>query len=151
VRKPDGLVRITLERAYSDGTVAVEMDPLSLLCRLATSVPPPRFHTVKDSGVLAPASLWQSLLAPRPKPSEPVHASGEGHASKRAGATYRPWADLLERTFGEDILACPKCNGRMLRAPFRRSLRAASCAPSPPRRSRRSRWSSSPAPSAART
>jgi hypothetical protein len=31
----DGLVRIALKRAYSDGTVAVEMDPLSLLCRLA--------------------------------------------------------------------------------------------------------------------
>jgi hypothetical protein len=41
------LVRITLKHAYTDGTVAVEMDPLSLLCRLATSVPPPRFHTVK--------------------------------------------------------------------------------------------------------
>jgi hypothetical protein len=40
VRLPDGLVRITLKRAYADGTVAVDMDPLSLLCRLATSVPP---------------------------------------------------------------------------------------------------------------
>jgi hypothetical protein len=45
----EGLVRIVLKRAYSDGTVAVEMDPLSLLCRLATSVPPPRYHTVKYS------------------------------------------------------------------------------------------------------
>jgi hypothetical protein len=44
------LVRITLKRAYADGTVAVEMDPLSLLCRLATSLPPPRFHTVKAGG-----------------------------------------------------------------------------------------------------
>jgi hypothetical protein len=44
LRLPDGLVRITLKRAYADGTVAVDMDPLSLLCRLATSVPPPRFH-----------------------------------------------------------------------------------------------------------
>ncbi|XXT14140.1 reverse transcriptase domain-containing protein [Sorangium sp. So ce367] len=32
------------------------MDPLSLLCRLAASVPPPRFHTVKYAGVLASAS-----------------------------------------------------------------------------------------------
>jgi hypothetical protein len=36
---------LTLKRAYADGTVAVEMDPLSLLCRLATSVPPPRFSS----------------------------------------------------------------------------------------------------------
>ena len=37
----DGLVRLSLKRAFADGTVAVDMDPLSLLCRLATSVPPP--------------------------------------------------------------------------------------------------------------
>ena len=35
---PDGLVRIMLKKAYVDGTVAVDMDPLSLLCRLATTV-----------------------------------------------------------------------------------------------------------------
>jgi hypothetical protein len=40
-QRADGLVRITLKKAYTDGTVAVEMDPLSLLCRLATSVPAP--------------------------------------------------------------------------------------------------------------
>ena len=39
---PDCLVRITLKRPYADGIVAVDMDPLSLLCRLATSVPPSR-------------------------------------------------------------------------------------------------------------
>ncbi len=68
-QRPDGLVRITLKKAYSDGTVAVDMDPLSLLCRLATSVPPPRFHTVKYAGVLAPASPWRSRLAPQRSPS----------------------------------------------------------------------------------
>jgi hypothetical protein len=52
-RQPDGLVCIALKRAYNDGTLAVDMDPLSLLCRLAMSVPPPRFHTVKYRGVLA--------------------------------------------------------------------------------------------------
>jgi len=37
--------------ALGHGTVAVDMDPLSLLCRLATSVPPPRFHTIHYAGV----------------------------------------------------------------------------------------------------
>ncbi|MBK8219235.1 MAG: transposase [Myxococcales bacterium] len=32
-RGPDGLVRITLKKPFSDGTVAVDMDPLSLLSR----------------------------------------------------------------------------------------------------------------------
>src|SRR5262249_12091565 len=64
-------VRITLKRAWADGTVAVDMDPLSLLCRLATSVPPPRHHTVKYSGVLAGACRWRSRTAPPPpKPVE---------------------------------------------------------------------------------
>jgi hypothetical protein len=42
-QRPDGLVRLTLKKA-------------SLLCRLATSVPPPRLHTLRYAGVLAPAS-----------------------------------------------------------------------------------------------
>jgi hypothetical protein len=111
----NGLVRIALKRAYSDGTVAVEMDPLSLLCRLAMSVPPPRYHTVRYAGVLASASKWRSRIAPKPvadaiddeaspeEPAEPV----------RRRSTYRPWAELLRRTFAVDVLECPTCKGRM--------------------------------------
>jgi len=113
--RPDGLVRIALKRAYADGTVAVDMDPLSLLCRLATSVPPPRYHTVKYAGVLAPASTWRARIAPPPAaPVEPVEAPEDAAAPKRGGAgTYRPWAELLKRTFGVDVLSCPKCKGPM--------------------------------------
>ena len=88
------------------------MDPLSLLCRLATSVPPPRFHTVKYAGVLAWASPWRPRIAPEPSPpakgappDEPTRGRGPSH--------YRPWAELLMRTFGVDVLDCPKCQGRM--------------------------------------
>jgi hypothetical protein len=81
-RRPDGLVRIALKKAYADGTVAVDMDPLSLLCRLATSVPPPRFHTVRYAGVLAPASQWRSRIAPKPPPE--AAAATEPETPKRA-------------------------------------------------------------------
>ncbi len=111
--RPDGLVRIVLKRAFGDGTSAVDMDPLSLLCRLATSVPPPRFHTVKYAGVLAPASSWRSRVVPSRAPADPAAATeSPPKAPKRAG-TYRPWAELLKRTFGIDVLGCPKCAGPM--------------------------------------
>ena len=70
-QRADGLVRITLKKAYADGTIAVGMDPLSLRCRLATSVPPPRLHTIRYAGVLAPASPWRSRLAPQSPPPSP--------------------------------------------------------------------------------
>ena len=93
-------------------TVAVDMDPLSLLCRLATSVPPPRFHTVRYAGVLAAASPWRPKIAPKPPSEEPAAASAEPDRTRPAGG-YRPWAQLLARTFAVDVLACPKCHGRM--------------------------------------
>ena len=98
-----------MKKAYTDGTIAVDMDPLSLLCRLATSVPPPRLHTLRYAGVLAPASLWRERLAAQP-PQAP--ASDEPGRPDHAGG-YRLWADLLARTFAVDVLACPTCQGRM--------------------------------------
>jgi len=110
-RRPDGLVRITLKKAYADGTVAVDIDPLSLVCRLATSVPPPWFHTVRYAGVLASASPSRPRIAPKPPPEAPA-ASVESETPKRASG-YRPWAELLARTFALDVLACPRCQGRL--------------------------------------
>jgi hypothetical protein len=109
---PDGLVRITLKRPFADGTVAVDMDPLSLLSRLATAVPPPRLHTVRYAGVLAPASKLRAKIVPRPAVAAEGTAEAEEPA-KRAGARYRPWAELLKRCFAIDVLACPRCGGRM--------------------------------------
>jgi hypothetical protein len=98
-RRPDGLVRITLKRPYADGTVAVDMDPLSLLCRLATSVPPPRHHTVKYSGVLASACRWRSRIAPPPPPETVEKNKPDDEPKPRRWGGYRFWAELLARTF----------------------------------------------------
>ena len=31
----------------------------------------------------------------------------------RSGSRYRPWAELMKRTFSLDVLACPSCGGRL--------------------------------------
>jgi hypothetical protein len=108
-----GLVRIALKRRFADGTHAIEMDPLSLLCRLAACVPPPRFHTVKYSGVLAPASSWRSRITPRPEPPPAAAPHDDAQPMSPPKGSYRGWAELLKRTFDVDVLQCPRCQGRM--------------------------------------
>ena len=130
---PNDLVRIELRRPFRDGTVAVELDPLSLLCRLAAMVPAPRSHTVHYAGVLGAASKWRPLVVPppplSPAPSSLPHAepssANQQHQSlpqpppstskarrsltHRSG--YRPWADLMKRTFACDVETCPSIPG----------------------------------------
>jgi hypothetical protein len=70
---------------------------------------------VKYAGVLAPASSWRARVAP-PKDAtlEPTAANeNENDDDKPRRRGYRPWAELLKRTFAVDVLACPKCSGRM--------------------------------------
>jgi hypothetical protein len=86
-------VRFTLKRAFADGTFAVDLDPLSLLCRLAACVPPPRLHTVKYGGVLASASPWRARIAPTPKGAEGHEHDTTGEpvaAARRRGGGCQP-------------------------------------------------------------
>ncbi len=71
----NGMVRILLKRPFSDGTTAIDLDPLSLLCRLAASVPPPRTHRVHYSGVLAAAHTWRARVVPPPPPPPTENAA----------------------------------------------------------------------------
>jgi hypothetical protein len=61
--RPDGLVRIVPKKPYADGTVAVDMDPLSLLSRLA----------VEERAVLARV---RDVVAEAGEPLEGVHGLG---------------------------------------------------------------------------
>jgi hypothetical protein len=111
----DGLVRLTLKRVFSDGTWAVDLDPLSLLYRLTATIPPPKVHTVRYYGVLAPASKLRSAVVPgRPKGlAEGAHAEENSADEQPTAKRWRPWCELLKRTFGIDVEQCPSCGGRM--------------------------------------
>ncbi len=102
------------------GTHAVLLDPLDLIARLCTLVPPPRVHMLRYHGVLAAnAKLRREIvasLAPAPDVSEPSTAvqmsllDGEPAPSR---PTRHPWAWLLRRVFSADVSVCPKCSGKM--------------------------------------
>lgn len=113
---PEGLVRIVLKKPFSDGTTAVDMDPLSLLCRLAAMVPPPRLHTVRYAGVLSSASKWRSFVIPPPPPPDPAAGPETDEGPRPKGgkrSRYWRWAELLRRTFGLDPEICGRCGGPM--------------------------------------
>jgi hypothetical protein len=55
---------------------------------------------------LIPTSVAAAAGVPCPS----VH---DDPAPKRTRGGYRPWADLLRRTFAIDVLECPTCQGRM--------------------------------------
>jgi len=115
VQGPDGLVRIALKKAFSDGTVAIDLDPLSLLLRLCAAVPAPRFHTVRYAGVLASASKLRPTIIPQPATHDEPPASDElPKKKKKKGCRYWPWAELMARTFELDVTVCPKCSGRLV-------------------------------------
>ena len=116
---PDGRLAYRLKRPLADGREVLLLQPLELLRRLATLVPPPRAHLVRYHGVFGPASAWREEVIPSSSASLPATDAGpleprpaaEPAAKDRPVASRIPWAELLLRVFREDVLRCP-CGGR---------------------------------------
>lgn len=111
----DGQVQLKLRRPWADGTAAVTFSRMTLVRRLAALVPPPRAHQLRYHGVFAPAARLRSRVVPaappqgrRCVPAAPDAPEKEG-APRAAGRI--PWAELLQRVWGLDVLCCP-CGGR---------------------------------------
>jgi Putative transposase len=116
VRPPLALDRLTessggqllyqFRRPWSDGSTALLLEPLELLERLAALVPPPRRPLLAYHGLLAPRSRWRAAIVPKA-------AADAARADAEAGVSRRwPWARLLQRVFGFEVLGCDRCGGR---------------------------------------
>jgi len=116
--EPDGLVRLALKKPFSDGTVAVDLDPLSLLCRLVALVSAPRFHTVRYSDVLAAASKWRPLIVPKPestaRPTQrrPAISSLRPAAGVRGPLPLPPLGGPAQPHLWHRCRTCPRYGGR---------------------------------------
>ena len=82
-------------------------------------VPRPRINLVLYYGVLAPRAPWRAAVASAgsewsdaPAGSRAADSDGSDPSSCRRPGTYL-WADLMRRTFGIDVLECPRCGGRL--------------------------------------
>ena len=143
LRPPLALERLTestggqflyqFRRPWRDGSMALLLDPLELLGRLAALVPPPRRPLLAYHGLLGPRSRWRSAIVPKPSPPD-----SRRDVDTRAPRRW-PWARLLQRVFGFEVLVCDRCGGRrrILGAvtephAVRRLLAALGLAPEPP-------------------
>ncbi|MCP5040805.1 MAG: hypothetical protein GY944_07225, partial [bacterium] len=116
----DGSIVYRFRRAWRNGKLAIVMDPMTFMSRLAAQVPPPRFHLLSYYGVLAPAASRREEIVPPPAAEdedEPVSTSRSAKGKDGGGVgRSRPkrqhpervsWSELLKRVFLFDILHCP--------------------------------------------
>ena len=110
--RPDGLVRITLKEGLRRRDDRGRHGPAVLVVsashqRAATA---PAHHPLL--GRCSPRRVRGGRAWCRGHP--PRHPRTARGPPRPPGApSYRPWAELLARTFAVDVLACPKCHGRM--------------------------------------
>jgi len=73
-------------------------------------------------GTLAPRAAWRAARVPATsrgvevsagEASRKVEADGDTSGAKSSRAGAYQWAELMRRTFGLDVVACPRCDGRL--------------------------------------
>ena len=139
---PEGQVLLTLKAEWADGTTHLLFEPIEFLEKLAALTPRPRINLVLYHGILAPHARLRAQAVcrdpaasaadrpPGPEESGPAAPSrgpdavglaspdpGDCPEEGRPHGPEKPrdwaWANLMRRVFDLDVLACPRCGGRM--------------------------------------
>lgn len=125
---PDGRLAYRMKRPSASGATRLDFTPVDFLRRVAALIPPPRVNLVRFFGVLAPNARLRSLVVPKeqqqqqrppnplpapllPLPSSTTRDEPEPEPAARPPARI-PWADLMKRTWGVDLLRCTSCGGK---------------------------------------
>ena len=99
---------------WRDGTSHLLFEPIEFLEKLAAIIPRPAINLVVYHGVLAPHARSRAHVVRYGRPAPDVHAP-EHETSPRAAGTPGAWtwAALMHRVLDLDVLACPRCGGRL--------------------------------------
>jgi hypothetical protein len=88
-----------------------------MLERLAVLIPRPRVNLVLYHGVLGARAAWRSRVVAFGTAGETAALDAAlpdtRHPARPAAAGGRCWAELMLRSYGLDVLACPRCGGRL--------------------------------------
>ena len=106
-----GQVSYRLKRPWPDGRTHLILPPVAFRRRLAGILPPPRRHLLRYAGVFAPRAALRSRVVALAPAAATTTASTAVLPPPHRQPTRLPWADLLQRVFAVDVLACP-CGGR---------------------------------------
>jgi hypothetical protein len=119
----DGQVRLSLRHPWRDGTTVLVFDPVAFLGRLAVLVPRPRVNLVLSYGVLGARAAWRRDVVAGARRTAADADGPAGHDDDTTADTEPEvadgadrglrWAAVMARTFGLDVLACPRCGGRL--------------------------------------
>jgi DNA-directed RNA polymerase subunit RPC12/RpoP len=107
---PDGHYLLRLKTPWRDGTTHLRFEPIELMERLAAQIPKPRINLVLYAGVLAPNAKLRAEVIQYGR-SEPPRAEAATETLTRA--ERERWSELMRVTFDLDMLACPRCGGRL--------------------------------------
>ncbi len=106
-----GRVLVELKKVWRDGTSHFLFEPVEFLEKLAALIPRPAVNLVLYHGLLAPRVRWRSQVVRygRPAPDPKTHEVDPSAGTPSAWS----WAALMRRVFDLDVLACPRCGGRL--------------------------------------
>ncbi len=117
---PDGQVVLQLRHAWADGTTHIAFTPTAFLARLAVLVPRPHVNLLLYHGVLAPRAAWRAEVVPHVSAhrapgvtADPPVPDPASETTRRPSGRGASWAQLMRRAFEIDVLACPRCDGRL--------------------------------------
>jgi hypothetical protein len=111
----NGKIALDLKQPWDDGTTHIVFEPLELLEKIAAIIPRPQSNQIIYHGVLGPAAKWRKQVVKHGRPEIPDMTGEEADAEPEPEPEngYIPWSELMQRTFGLDVMECEKCGGRL--------------------------------------
>ena len=114
-------VKLTLKKAWRDGTSELVFIQEALAEKIATLIPPTWFNLTRYYGLFAPGHAWRDFIVPGKKRKREhcsvdlqMPATKSKSSSCRAPGDYWiPWAELMSKIFGINPLIC-ECVAKMI-------------------------------------